>query len=325
MAGTVKYYLFNGHGDVVQLTNSSGNVIKTYDYDAFGNEKNPDTTDTNPFRYCGEYFDKETGTYYLRARYYNPLIGRFITEDSYWGKEKDPLSLNLYTYCGNNPVIYIDPSGFVWKDSYGREYSDLYVFIVGKDRIERSNALLRDPSFYNIANWITDGIWSKAEDALFWDPDTETYWQHVLDTVVLASDISGRYATVKLFGSLTDKVGNVIKSSFKGTSNTQLTFDEALKKLDKSGLRPGQTEISKSRVMEIVENYDPMKAQSSVYTDSTGRYLVEGHHTTVANTMLGKGSGVNMNIPTQQMPSATNVYWTKKWYEFWKTQIKVTK
>jgi len=111
----------------------------------------------------------------------------------------------------------------------------------------------------------------------------------------------------------------------KGTSNTQLTFDEALKKLDKSGLRPGQTEISKSRVMEIVENYDPMKAQSSVYTDSTGRYLVEGHHTTVANTMLGKGSGVNMNIPTQQMPSATNVYWTKKWYEFWKTQIKVTK
>src|SRR5690606_36092066 len=45
----------------------------------------------------------------------------------------------------------------------------------------------------------------------------------------------------------------------KGTSNTQLTFDEALKKLDKSGLRPGQTEISKSRVMEIVENYDPMK------------------------------------------------------------------
>jgi hypothetical protein len=115
------------------------------------------------------------------------------------------------------------------------------------------------------------------------------------------------------------------KITSEGTSNTQLTFDEALKKLDKSGLRPGQTEISKSRVMEIVENYDPMKAQSSVYTDSTGRYLVEGHHTTVANTMIGKGSGVNMNIPTQQMPSATNVYWTKKWYEFWKTQIKVTK
>ncbi|NLY18082.1 MAG: hypothetical protein GX045_03835 [Clostridiaceae bacterium] len=50
MAGTVNYYLFNGHGDVIQLTNSSGSVIKTYDYDAFGNEKTPDLNDINP---CG--------------------------------------------------------------------------------------------------------------------------------------------------------------------------------------------------------------------------------------------------------------------------------
>ena len=111
MAGTVNYYLFNGHGDVVQLTGSSGSVIKTYDYDVFGNEKTPDTNDTNPFRYCGEYFDKETGTYYLRARYYNPVIGRFITEDSYLGNNSDPLSLNLYTYCYNNPIILCDPIG----------------------------------------------------------------------------------------------------------------------------------------------------------------------------------------------------------------------
>jgi len=115
MAGTVNYYLFNGHGDVVQLTGSDGNVTKAYDYDAFGNEKNPDTGDTNPFRYCGEYFDKETGTYYLRARYYNPVIGRFITEDTYLGVPNDPLSLNLYTYCANNPIAYIDPAGHDWE------------------------------------------------------------------------------------------------------------------------------------------------------------------------------------------------------------------
>jgi len=106
-----KWYLFNGHGDVVQLSGSDGNVVKTYDYDAFGNEENIDNTDTNLFRYCGEYFDKETGTIYLRARYYDPEIGRFITEDSYLGEANDPLSLNLYTYCWNNPVIYIDKNG----------------------------------------------------------------------------------------------------------------------------------------------------------------------------------------------------------------------
>lgn len=96
ISGTKSYYVFNGHGDVVQLTNSSGNIVKSYDYDAFGNEKNPAPTDTNVFRYCGEYFDKETGTIYLRARYYDPSIGRFISEDSFLGNNNDPLSLNLY-------------------------------------------------------------------------------------------------------------------------------------------------------------------------------------------------------------------------------------
>lgn len=75
--------------------------------------------------------------------------------------------------------------------------------------------------------------------------------------------------------------------------------------------------------MKIVESYDSIKASSSVYTDATGRYLVEGHHTTVATTMLGRGSGPNMNIPTQQLPSTTKIHWTKKWYEFWKKSIKV--
>lgn len=75
--------------------------------------------------------------------------------------------------------------------------------------------------------------------------------------------------------------------------------------------------------MKIVESYDPIKANSSVYTDATGRYLVEGHHTTVAITMLGRGSGLNMNTPTSQLPSAMNVHWTRKWYEVWKKTIKV--
>lgn len=110
----------------------------------------------------------------------------------------------------------------------------------------------------------------------------------------------------------------------KGINNgADVQFNQALKTLDKSGLRPGHTEISKGRVMEIYTNYSSMKANSSVYTDSSGRYLVDGHHTTVAKTMLGRGVGMNMNVPTQLPPSAKNVYWHKSWYEFWKTPIKV--
>lgn len=67
-----------------------------------------------------------------------------------------------------------------------------------------------------------------------------------------------------------------VKNSTMNIPDTKLTLDEALKQLDKSGLRPGQTEITESKIMNIVKNYDPIKAQSSIYKDNTGRYLVEG-------------------------------------------------
>ena len=68
IGGTRVWYLFNARGDVVQLTNSNGVVTRTYTYDAFGNELDYDENDPNPFRFAGEYWDRETGTYYLRAR-----------------------------------------------------------------------------------------------------------------------------------------------------------------------------------------------------------------------------------------------------------------
>jgi len=74
-------YVLNAHGDVVALLNSDGETVKEYDYDAFGNELNPSESDTNPFRYCAEYFDVESGQIYLRNRYYQPVTGRFTQLD----------------------------------------------------------------------------------------------------------------------------------------------------------------------------------------------------------------------------------------------------
>ena len=99
------YYLHNGHGDVNMLMNENGSITKTYTYDAFGVEQDKVSNDTNPFRYCGEYYDKETDNIYLRARYYAPLQGRFTTEDP----AED--GLNWYSYCGGNPVAFVDPWG----------------------------------------------------------------------------------------------------------------------------------------------------------------------------------------------------------------------
>ena len=106
-----QYYVTDPHGNVVQLTDENGAVTKTYEYDSFGNEIKPDSKDDNPFRYCGEYYDKEIEEVYLRERYYQPEQGRFLTRDTYTGEEDEPLSLHLYTYCENDGVNSVDPSG----------------------------------------------------------------------------------------------------------------------------------------------------------------------------------------------------------------------
>lgn len=105
------YYLYNGHADVTALMSTNGLVVGTYYYDAFGNILSQTGSKDNPFRYAGYRYDEESGLYYLNARMYDPKIARFMQEDTYTGNSNDPLSLNLYTYCMNNPIIYWDPSG----------------------------------------------------------------------------------------------------------------------------------------------------------------------------------------------------------------------
>ena len=118
-AGKESYFLYNGHGDVVQTVDAAGTVQNQCDYDIWGNPTLTVETANNAIRYTGEFYDEETGLYYLRARYYDPYLGRFTTEDSYWGEDDTPLSLNLYTYCENDPIQYVDPSGHVPMFFYG--------------------------------------------------------------------------------------------------------------------------------------------------------------------------------------------------------------
>lgn len=103
--GSDIFYLKNAHGDVTALTDSTGTITRNYQFDAFGNQLTQNIDDTNPFRYAGEYFDQESEMIYLRNRYYNTEIGRFITEDPI----RD--GLNWYVYCNNNPINFIDPLG----------------------------------------------------------------------------------------------------------------------------------------------------------------------------------------------------------------------
>ena len=95
----------------------NGNKVTEYAYDAFGNctilsTTNSTIANANPFRYRGYYFDSETGFYYLNSRYYSPEWRRFISpDDTAYIDPETPNGLNLYCYCGNDPVNYCDPSG----------------------------------------------------------------------------------------------------------------------------------------------------------------------------------------------------------------------
>ena len=115
--GTTLYYMYNGHADVTALIDVSGTIQNTYYYDAFGNILETSENVNNPFTYAGYQYDKETGLYYLNARYYDPIIARFLSEDTFRGIQNDPLSLNLYTYTANNPLKYYDPSGHWYEET----------------------------------------------------------------------------------------------------------------------------------------------------------------------------------------------------------------
>jgi RHS repeat-associated protein len=109
------FYQYDGLGSVVGLTDSRGGLEARYEYSAWGQTVRPpssanfDGRDT--FRFTGQAVDAEDDLYYLRARYYDPSVGRFLTADRQFGLARVPISQNRYSYAYNNPVRFTDPSG----------------------------------------------------------------------------------------------------------------------------------------------------------------------------------------------------------------------
>jgi RHS repeat-associated protein len=109
-ANQAYFYHFDGLGSTVAMSDSTGSIVNKYAYDEYGNLLNFQEAIPNPFRYVGQYgvMDEGNGLLYMRARYYDPDLGRFISKDPIGFRSGE---LNLYAYLANNSVNYIDPTG----------------------------------------------------------------------------------------------------------------------------------------------------------------------------------------------------------------------
>ena len=128
--GSTYYYVFNGQGDVIGITDGYGNMLARYTYDAWGkpltitdgagNDVSGNAShiaNVNPFRYRGYYYDAESGLYYLQSRYYDPVVGRFINADGLVDN-RDINTQNMFQYGVNNPINNFDLNG-MWAFSIG--------------------------------------------------------------------------------------------------------------------------------------------------------------------------------------------------------------
>jgi fibro-slime domain-containing protein/RHS repeat-associated protein len=141
-SGVDSFYVSDALGSTRALTNSQGAVTDRYSYDAFGNTASSSGTTVNSFLYTGQQRDDATGLYYLRARYYDPAIGRFLTSDRYEGKLQEPQSQHRYAYVQNDPVNRIDPLGLYDKDdgnAAGPAIGKIYIGIWGDYYVSQLN------------------------------------------------------------------------------------------------------------------------------------------------------------------------------------------
>ncbi len=114
--GTQYFYITNQMNDVLAITDTNGDIVGNYEYDAWGKVLTADTdlAKQNPLRYRGYYYDNETGYYYLQSRYYDSSICRFINADEYQisqNSKEDIIGLNIFVYCANNSVNHYDFDG----------------------------------------------------------------------------------------------------------------------------------------------------------------------------------------------------------------------
>ena len=183
------FYRRDCQGNIIALIDSSGAVVVEYKYDAWGNheaevasEEYVTLANLNPFRYRGYYYDSETGLYYLQTRYYDPEVGRFISRDSIEYADPETIcGLNLYAYCGNNPVMFTDLCGTSWssfwngvKNFFTKDIPNFFTKTI-PDFFTKTIPDFFKNTVWN--DWIVNKLWNQFIVGTVWEKGLVPAWE----------------------------------------------------------------------------------------------------------------------------------------------------
>lgn len=242
--GTNKYYYhFDGLGSVTELADSAGAVVEKYEYDAYGkpsifdgsNNSLPESAIGNVYMFTGRRFDKESGLYYYRARYYDAQIGRFLQTDRIGFSGE----INLYSYVQNNAVNFVDPSGEVMSVA-------VYLFLV-------KNSWWLIPAISGAGTW----LYQKVTGEYVGPTSTDAVSEGI------------GLVTVKIL-DLTSKVSTDVGGVVRAIHNTKA----AERKLKELNNKLAQLKIKKQIEKQISEQFGQEKeAKEAVWQEFESRML----------------------------------------------------
>jgi RHS repeat-associated protein len=171
----------------------SGNIIETYDLDEFGSQIFNQGTTQNVYRYTGQQSDADSGLLYLRARYYEPTTGRFISQDTKMPDKKEPITFNLYVYCRNNPIRYTDPSGLDVYIQYPKELDESNTYLINWQQVRKAIHDATDQAVWTVPYSKDDATTGYRNDK-----GELLYGQRGADVFVTVMFVSSNYS---MFGS----------------------------------------------------------------------------------------------------------------------------
>ncbi len=243
-ASQLIFYTTDQLGSSTVITDASGNVLENIAYNAFGQTTKQIGGDYAHYAYAGQEYDSELGLYHMGARLYAPAMGRFITSDPFIPDPYNPQSLNRYAYVMNNPLRYIDPSGYNFIDNIGNWFSN-----IGNSFSQWWTQNITQPVSQTFQHWgeqianatnsTSDYMsteWSKVssnmagawQDTENWFSQSDT-WRWIGVSVVIAALI---VLTILSYGSSAPLagtyIGSIFGSSAVSVAGVNITFGMVL-------------------------------------------------------------------------------------------------